>query len=48
MVSVDPIRDLGKIDSMKMYLKENNIRDYILFVVRINVVLRGWDLLNLT
>ena len=48
MVSVDPIRDPKKIESMKIYLKGNNIRDYALFVVGINVALRVSDLLNLT
>ena len=44
---VNPIRDLKKIDSMKIYLKGKNIRDYTMFVVGINVALRVSDLLEL-
>ncbi|OLS02390.1 site-specific integrase [Tissierella creatinophila] len=47
MVSVDPIRDPKKIDSVKIYLKENNIRDYTMFVVGINVALRELILKNI-
>lgn len=47
MVSVDPIRDIKKIESLKIYLKGKNIRDYALFVVGINVALRISDLLLL-
>ena len=33
MISVDPIRDEQKIQTMKSYLKGKNLRDYALFVV---------------
>lgn len=45
---VEPIRDKSKIEAMKVYLKGNNIRNYALFVVGINVALRITDLLLLT
>ena len=47
MISVDPIRDQQKIQTMKSYLKGKNIRDHALFVVGINVALRITDLLAL-
>ena len=47
MISVDPIRDEKKIQTMKTYLKGKNSRDYALFVVGINVALRITDLLSL-
>ena len=47
MISVDPIRDEQKIQTMKSYLKGKNVRDYALFVVGINVALRITDLLAL-
>lgn len=47
MISVDPIRDEKKIQTMKTYLKGKNLRDYALFVVGINVALRITDLLAL-
>lgn len=48
MKSVDPIRDIKQINAMKTYLKGQNMRDYVLFVVGINVALRISDLLTLT
>ena len=48
MISVDPIRDEQKIQTMKSYLKGKNLRDHALFVVGINVALRITDLLALT
>lgn len=48
MISVDPIRDEQKIQTMKSYLKGKNGRDHALFVVGINVALRITDLLALT
>ena len=48
MKSVDPIRDVKQINAMKTFLKGQNIRDYVLFVVGINVALRISDLLTLT
>ena len=47
MISVDPIRDQQKIQTMKSYLKGKNIRDHALFVLGINVALRITDLLAL-
>ena len=46
--SVDPIRDVKQINAMKTFLKRQNIMDYILFVIGINVALRISDLLTLT
>ena len=48
MISVDPIREEQKIQTMKSYLKGKNLRDHALFVVGINVALRITDLLALT
>lgn len=48
MKAVEPIRDQKKINAMKNYLKEKNIRDYALFTVGVNVALRISDLLELT
>ena len=48
MKAVEPIRDSKQINAMKKYLKGNNIRDYALFTVGINVALRISDLLKLT
>ena len=48
MISVDPIRDEQKIQTMKSYLKGKNLRDHALFVVGINIALRITDLLALT
>lgn len=45
---VNPIRNKKKIDSMKMYLKGKNPRDYCLFTLGINSGLRVSDLLSLT
>lgn len=44
---VQPIRDLEKIEKMKMYLKQKNERDYILFILGISTGLRISDILNL-
>lgn len=48
MELVEPIRDKKKIESMKKYLKGQNVRDYLLFVLGINSGLRISDLLKLT
>lgn len=48
MEFVQPIRDLKKIETMKKLLKQQNLRDYCLFVVGINSGLRISDLLQLT
>lgn len=48
MNTVEPIRDLKKIDAVKKYLLgAGKIRDYALFVLGINTGLRISDLLNL-
>lgn len=47
MELVEPIRDKKKIESMKKYLKGQNIRDYLLFTLGINSGLRISDLLKL-
>ncbi len=44
---VQPIRDPEKIQKIKEYLKENNERNYILFVMGINTGLRISDILKL-
>lgn len=48
MELVEPIRDKSQIQGMKNYLKEQNIRDYLLFTLGINSGLRISDLLKLT
>lgn len=47
MNTVEPIRDMAKIEEMKKVLLENSLRDYMLFVVGINVGLRISDILKL-
>ena len=47
MEFVEPIRDKKQIDNMKRYLKERNLRDWMLFVFGINNGLRISDLLAL-
>jgi len=44
---VQPIRDLGKIEEIKVYLNKKSYRDYFLFLMGINTGLRISDLLNL-
>lgn len=46
MNTVEPIRDERKIAAMKAVLKESSLRNYLLFVMGINVGLRITDLLN--
>jgi site-specific recombinase XerD len=48
MEIVEPIRNKKQIDSMKKYLRGQNVRDYLLFVLGINSGLRICDLLKLT
>ena len=45
---VEPIRCKGQISKIKTYLKNKNLRDYLLFVLGINSGLRISDLLLLT
>ena len=47
MELVEPIRNKKQIDAMKKYLKGQNMRDYLLFVLGINSGLRISDLLKL-
>ena len=47
MEFVQPIRDLKKIDTIKKLLKQQNLRDYCLFVLGINSGLWISDLLKL-
>lgn len=44
MNEMEPIRDLQLIDEIKRHFKQKNERDYMLFVVGINVALRISDL----
>lgn len=48
MEYVQPIRDKKQLENMKRYLKEQNLRDWLLFVLGINSGLRISDLLQLT
>jgi site-specific recombinase XerD len=48
MEVVEPIRNKKQIEALKKYLKGQNIRDYLLFVLGINSGLRISDLLKLT
>jgi Site-specific recombinase XerD len=45
--TVEPIRDKKKIEKMKQYLRKQNERDYVLFVLGINSGMRISDLLKL-
>lgn len=47
MRAVSPIKDLKQIEILKLYLKEKNFRDYVMFVVGINTNLRVSDFLEL-
>ena len=47
MKKVNPIKDPEKIEEMKLILKKQNYRDYILFEMGINIGLRITDLLQL-
>lgn len=48
MELVEPIRNKKQIGALKKYLRSQNIRDYLLFVLGINSGLRISDLLKLT
>ncbi|WP_027937017.1 tyrosine-type recombinase/integrase, partial [Anaeroarcus burkinensis] len=48
MELVEPIRNKKQITALKSYLRGQNIRDYLLFVLGINSGLRISDLLTLT
>lgn len=47
MNTVEPIRDIKKINAMKKILKSDSLRNYLLFVTGINTGLRISDLLKL-
>lgn len=47
MEFVEPIRSRTQLNDMKLYLKERNLRDWLLFVLGINSGLRVSDLLAL-
>lgn len=47
MKFVEPIRDVGKIEEMKDFLRETNTRNYMLFVFGIYSTLRISDILSL-
>jgi len=47
MKKVEPIREKSKIEEMKLVLKKQNYRDYIMFIVGINTGLRISDILKL-
>lgn len=47
IIDVQPIRNLDDIEKMKRWLKKNNERDYIMFLVGINTGLRMGDILSL-
>jgi len=44
---VEPIRDRKEIEAMKKFLKERNLRDYMIFTLGINSKLKVNDLLKL-
>lgn len=46
-MTVEPIRDLKKIKLLLNYLKEKNLRDYLLFMFGVNTGLRIGDLITL-
>jgi integrase len=48
MKIVRPIKDLKKIELMKLILEKQSVRDLLLFVMGINTALRVSDLLTLT
>lgn len=48
MEYVEPIRSKEQINAIKCYLRNRNLRDYLLFVLGINSGLRISDLLSLT
>ena len=48
MNTVDAIKDKRQIENMKKVLRGSNLRDYLLFVLGINIGLRISDLLQLT
>jgi len=47
MNTVEPIREVRKVMAIRSFLKDSNPRDYLLFVLGINLALRIGDLLSL-
>lgn len=47
MEKVEPIKNLCDIEKIKLYLKENNKRNYLLFVMGINTGIKSNQILNL-
>ena len=47
MEYVEPIRNIKQIESVKRILKTNGIRDFLLFLMGINIGLRISDILKL-
>lgn len=45
-ITVEPIRDVKKLNKMKDYLLKHNERDYLMFIIGINTGLRIGDLLS--
>ncbi len=48
MIEVKAIKNKAKIGAIKDYLKDKNVRDYLLFVAGCNLAIRISDLLSLT
>lgn len=48
MSKMDPIRNMDDIEKIKIYLKNNNKRNYLLFIVGINTSLKSNQILKLT
>ena len=48
MIEVKAIKNKAKIGAIKDYLREKNVRDYLLFVAGCNLAIRISDLLSLT
>ncbi len=48
MRTVQPVRNKQMILDIKAYLLENNLRDYLFFVLGVNTALRAGDILKLT
>lgn len=47
MEKVQPIKNMCDIDKIKLYLKESNKRNYLLFVIGINTGIKSNQILNL-
>ena len=47
MNMVSPIKDKSDIEKIKMYLENENIRNYLLFTIGINTAIKSHLILNL-